>query len=258
MDLSQENIERPYAQGGFDADLSALLDKIYSRKGWDFRNYKMSSVRRRVMKRLNARNVSSCADYLAILESDEVEYGKLFSNITIKVSEFFREPEAFAALEDSIAGVFSRCQGLRVWSCGSAYGEEAYTLAIILSEYLSPDALDNTKIFATDIDVSAIDCARKARYREESLRNVSVERKQAYFEEEEGGFKVRFGTRNVVKFGCLDIVSNSPLLKIDILACRNLFIYFNKFLQEVCISDAKFLRQVDENYPVQNNTPDIG
>jgi len=234
MDPQQENTHLPFAENGlnFDAELSALLDKVYSEKGWDFRNYKMSSVKRRVMKRLSARNVSSCADYLEILESDKSEYGRFFSNLTIKVSEFFREPEAFGALECWVGSFCRRSEGLRVWSCGAAYGEEAYTLAILLSEILSPEALERTRIFATDIDAAALDCARKARYREDSLRNVSAERMRACFEEEEGAFKVRFGIRNLVKFGCLDIVSHSPLLKIDILACRNLFIYFNKHLQE--------------------------
>lgn len=234
MDSHLENSQRPFAANGgnFDSELSALLDKVYSEKGWDFRNYKRSSVKRRVLKRLNARNVPSCADYLAVLEADHSEYGRLFSNITIKVSEFFREPEAFSVLEDSIASAFRRPPGLRVWSCGSAYGEEAYSIAILLSELLSREALDKTKIFATDIDGAALDCARRARYRDESLRNVSEERRRIYFEEDEGAFKVRFGIRNLVKFGCLDIVANPPLLKIDILACRNLFIYFNKSLQE--------------------------
>src|SRR5574340_279010 len=99
MESLQKNSQRPFAgySGNFDGELSILLDKIYSEKGWDFRNYKRSSVKRRVMKRLNERNVSSCSDYLAILESDKVEYCRLFSNMTIKVSEFFREPEAFNA-----------------------------------------------------------------------------------------------------------------------------------------------------------------
>lgn len=234
MDSQRENSLRLLAENcvNFDAELLALLDKVYSEKGWDFRNYKMSSVKRRVMKRLNARNVSSCADYLEVLDSDKAEYARFFSSLTIKVSEFFREPEAFSALEAAMASFYRRYEGLRVWSCGAAYGEEAYTLAIILSEFLSPGALERTRIFATDIDGAALDCARKARYRDESLRNVSTERRRAYFEEEEGVFKVRFGIRNLVKFGCLDIVSHSPLLKIDVLACRNVFIYFNKRLQE--------------------------
>ncbi|HBR15992.1 MAG: hypothetical protein A3G39_04990 [Deltaproteobacteria bacterium RIFCSPLOWO2_12_FULL_43_16] len=215
-----------------DDDLWKLLEKLYHEKRWDFRNYKKASLKRRISVRLSALNISSYKEYYKILESDPKEYDKLFSTITVKVSEFFRETEVFDLLKTVITSEFSNAaKGLKTWCCGCAYGEEAYSLGIILNECLKPENLQNTKIFATDIDNESLDIARKGIYREELLQNVDSSLRDKYFIKINKGYKVKYIIRNMVRYGRLDIVKDFPLSKIDILFCRNLFMYFEKKLQ---------------------------
>ncbi|MDP2688523.1 MAG: protein-glutamate O-methyltransferase CheR [Deltaproteobacteria bacterium] len=213
-------------------DISTLLEKIYSDRGWDFRDYKKTSLSRRIFKRLAAHRVSSYRDYCDVLESDPAEYSTLFSNITIKVSEFFREKEVFETLCETVKSSFAPGEHIKAWCCACAHGEEAYSLAILLERCLTPEALRHMKLFATDIDHEALDQARKAAYWEDSLRNVSPEMRERYFFRADGMYKVKYNIRNLVKFGVLDIVRSPSISGVNILFCRNLFIYFNKPLQE--------------------------
>lgn len=211
--------------------LPLLLEKLLSERGWDFRGYKKSSLTRRITKRLHANGLSSVNEYVRFLDADPSEYLKLYSCLTIKVSEFFREPEVFEALCEILRSDFSGTP-LRAWCCASACGEEAYSLAILFSECLGIDALASTKVFATDIDQEALEYGRRATYRPESMQNVTPEVIERYFIRNDGQFKVKYTLRNIVKFGTLDIVRNPALSGMQIVFCRNLFIYFDKALQE--------------------------
>lgn len=212
--------------------LSDLLEKVYQDRGWDFRNYKKTSLGRRISKRLGANNISSYKDYYKILNSFPAEYDKLFSTITVKVSEFFREPYVFKLLKQALLSEYSDRKALRAWCCGCAYGEEAYSLGMLLNECLRPEGLQNTKIFATDIDNESLDIARKAIYREASMQNIGNATRERYFIKTGGGYQVKHNIRDMIRFGRIDIVRDTPLSKIDILFCRNLFIYFESSLQK--------------------------
>lgn len=166
-----------------------------------------------------------------MLDSDPAEYDRLFSVLTVKVSEFFREPEVYSLLKKEILSRPAYRTGLRAWSCGCAYGNEAYSLAILLAENLGLRALRNTRIYATDIDNNALDTARAAVFNHDSMLNVSDHMREIYFISFNGGYKVRYDLRDSVRFGSLNIVKNPPISKIDILFCRNLLIYFEKDLQ---------------------------
>lgn len=214
-------------------DISLLLDKIYADRGWDFRDYKKTSLSRRISKRMQAHNISTYGDYCGVLEADPAEYPRLFSQITIKVSEFFRECAVFEALCKAIRSSLPPDEPIKAWSCGCAYGEEPYSIAIVLDRCLEPEALSRTKLFATDIDYEALDVARKGAYTEDSLRNVPADVREKYFLKSEGTYKVRQNIRNLVKFGTLDIVRQSSISGVNLLFCRNLFIYFNKTLQKI-------------------------
>ncbi len=215
-----------------EKDLVMLLDKIYFDHGWDFRNYKRASLKRRIQKRFAALDLNNCLDYCDTLDSDPTEYSRLFATLTIKVSEFFREPEVFELLTNTVTEKFARDAGIKAWCCGCAFGEEAYSLAIVFSETLSPEGLKLTKVFATDIDPEALDAARRAVYREDSIRNVAPAVREKYFFKVNGMNKVKYKVRNLVKFGTQDIVKSPSISKVQVLFCRNLFIYFNKSLQE--------------------------
>ncbi len=229
-DLCCLSEEKPMSVKDINGDIEMLLEKIYNESGWDFRNYKRSSVMRRVSKRLMHLGIHSYGEYSGLLDRDPSEYDRLFANLTIKVSEFFREPEVFDRLCDAVRERW-RDKALKVWCCGCGYGEEAYSIAILLSECLSLEAISNTKIFATDIDPEALDVARKALYRDEPLKNVRPDLLDKYFSRADGLYKVKYGIRSLVKFGVLDIVRSPSISGVEVLFCRNLFIYFNKSLQ---------------------------
>jgi len=217
-----------------------LLEKIHAEAGWDFRHYKKTSLKRRISLRLNAHNISSYSDYHSVLESNPQEYGRLFSTVTIKVSEFFREPEVFDLLRELMPPFISSDEGVRAWSCACAHGEEAYSLGILLADSFGEEKLDNVRIFATDIDEGAIDIARKGVYREEYLQNLSYLIREKNFIISEGGYRVKYGIKDLVRFGRLDIVKDAPISKMDIILCRNLLIYFEKELQNRVLEKLDF------------------
>lgn len=241
-----------------------LLEKIVRESGWDLRNYKKASLKRRIAVRLNTHNISSYKDYHSVLESDPAEYNNLISTITIKVSEFFRDPEVFDLLREAImknpptspffkGGLSNNIpplakggqggfegDGLKAWSCGCAHGEEAYSLAILLAEFFGIGNLKEARVFATDADEKAIDKARKGTYTEESLRNISQNLKNRYFEKTDKGYKLNHEIRHLVRFGALDIIRGNPISKVDLLLCRNLLIYFEKGLQGLVLKKIDF------------------
>lgn len=213
-------------------DIEALLEKMFLDRGRDFRGYKRSSVSRRIAKRFSAVDVSSCEEYARVLDTDPAEYARLFSSLTIKVSEFFREPEVFDALGGYLASFFPPDVGIKAWSCGCAHGQEAYSLAMILTDVLSSEGLSLSKVLATDIDKEALEQARKAVFSEDATAGMDPGVRQRYFIETEGGYKVKYNIRNLVRFGALDIVRDPTIAHVNLLLCRNMFIYFGKPLQE--------------------------
>lgn len=179
-----------------DEGLSRVLDKLYFERGWDFRDYKPLGLKRRLSKRLSALGLPTYRAYLDILEKDPEEYKNLFSCLIVKVSEFFREPEAFSYLYRELGRLAPPGgEGLKAWCAACATGEEAYSLAMLLTESLSPEAIQKTKIYATDICPDALDSARKAVYRDESLVNVSPAMKEKYF------FRTARGIRSSIRYG---------------------------------------------------------
>jgi len=215
------------------ADLEMLMEKVYRESGADFRSYKKASIARRVVKRLVMCQCASVGEYAAILDKDPAEYDRLRSMLTIKVSEFFRDPEVFDAVRGALAYVPGLSNGARAWSCGCAAGEEAYSIAIMFAEAFSSEVAGNSVVFATDLDPDVVDRARVAEYREDSLVNVSAERRDKHFVMSSNVFwKVNHAIRTLVHFGTLDIVKGHPISKVHLVFCRNVFIYFNQGLQD--------------------------
>lgn len=229
MRNSASEDKRTIAAALNETDLASLIHMMKIERGWDFSGYKPASLKRRILKVLSAHQASSLDEYRRLLERDPSEYDKLLSTITIKVSEFFREPEVFATLKKLLRASPPR---LRAWSCGCAYGEEPYSIAIMLSETLGVEVMRRATVFATDICRDAIEQARRGVYRMEQLHNVDTDTWRRHFRLQGGLNKIRCELRNHVKFGILDLVNNHPIPNVHILFCKNLFIYFNKALQE--------------------------
>ncbi len=176
-----ENKQPPAAEEDkTDEELDRLLQKLYDERGFDFRDYKKVSLRRRIQKRLDDLKISTYPEYERYLDTHQDEYGKLFETMLINVSEFFRDPEAWKIVEEKVLPdiIARKKKGdtIRVWSAGCASGEEPYSVGILLAEALGGAIRDyDVKIYATDIDENALAEARRGVYRPEKLKNVSPE-----------------------------------------------------------------------------------
>jgi chemotaxis methyl-accepting protein methylase len=225
-----------------------LLQKILQERSLDFRSYHTELLKRRFALRIKANSLFSYTDYMKLLDRSPGEYDKLFETLCINVSEFFRDPPLWVTLqymlENMITGKFSKSEPeIVVWSAGCACGEEAYSLAITLSEALRfHEKHVHARIIATDIDRECLAAAHKAQYSGESIKNVNDKLLVKYFMEQESGaagageknklYSVREPIRKMVTFSSLDLINADYPKNIDLLLCRNVFIYFDRQLQE--------------------------
>src|ERR671915_1774031 len=150
-------------------DIEALLDYLKRSRGFDFTGYKRTSLTRRIKKRMQTVQIESYADYRDYLEANEAEFQQLFDTILINVTGFFRDADTWAYLQHEIVPSLiaqkDPAEPIRIWSAGCASGEEAYSLAILFAEALGPEQFrERVKIYATDVDESALVMARHATY----------------------------------------------------------------------------------------------
>ncbi len=220
-----------------DPAVEEILERIRSARNVDFRNYKRATLRRRIERRMQDRKCKTAQDYIALLDRDPTEYGALIESMLIKVTSFFRDPEMWADLSKKVLPqmLSDKRQGedIRIWCAGCATGEEAFTAAIVLSEVMGP-AFQNqdVKIFGTDMDDVAISHARRGVYGEEQIKAVPSELRERYFVQDPGGWAVRKDLRRSVVFGVNNLVSDAPISRLDVLICRNVFIYLDAPLQK--------------------------
>jgi two-component system, chemotaxis family, CheB/CheR fusion protein len=218
-------------------DLEWFLEELHRNRGVDFRSYKRPTILRRLNRRMAATHCESLDEYSRYVEEHPEEYSQLIGTFLIKVTEFFRDPELFDYLKEEVLPelIEEAHQGekqLRIWSAGSATGEEAYSLAILLSEVLGQEAgLFDVRIFATDIDEDAVRFARRGIYPPSALGGLSEEQIRRYFIEEDGSYQVKKQIRGMIVFGEHDLAQRSPFPQIDLVVSRNVLIYFSNELQ---------------------------
>jgi two-component system CheB/CheR fusion protein len=226
-----------------EENITTALQKVFAiltqRTGTDFSNYKPTTILRRLEKRIVATKTKNIEEYLLFLESNPQEIDTLFDTILIGVTSFFRDKEAFAKLEEYLAKVVQnkrKNDAIRIWVAGSATGEEAYSIAIILNKLLHQRQKDySIQIFATDIDERAIAKARKAIYPAQSLIDVPTEIIEQYFLRKGNDYELIKTIKSMVLFSKHDLSKNPPFLKLDLITCRNLLIYFGTNLQKQII-----------------------
>ncbi|MGK7393881.1 MAG: PAS domain S-box protein [Candidatus Cyclobacteriaceae bacterium M3_2C_046] len=217
-------------------DLEKIFKLLTRKTGTDFSNYKHSTFCRRLEKRLSVLNFNSLEKYLNYIDKNPHELDALFNTILIGVTSFFRDKEAFDKLILAIQKIIeSKNPGdpIRFWIPGCATGEEAYTIAIVLTQLLQ-DKIDDFKIqiFATDIDERAVKIGRRGIYSPLALENVEPEIREQYFLKKGSDFELIKQVRSLVLFSKHDVISNPPFLKLDLISCRNLLIYFGANLQK--------------------------
>src|SRR5918993_521650 len=219
-----------------DADMRVFLTRVRERTGLDFSAYKRATIVRRLQRRMAAVGAATLPDYRRYMERHPEELQRLVASFLIKVTEFFRDPELFSYLRDRVLpGLLSEAKArgeLRIWSAGCATGEEAYTLAMLVSDLLSEDAEElPVRIFATDIASDAVEFARRGIYTEAALQSLPPDLVERHFTPVDGAFEVRKQIRSLVVFGEHDLANRAPFPRIDLVLCRNVLIYFTPELQ---------------------------
>lgn len=218
------------------ATLKSLLYKVQRHTQVDFSGYKEATVWRRILRRMAANRVRDLDEYLNLAERNPEEYSQLCKEILISVTAFFRDPAAFDSLRPLLADRLARKspgEEIRIWVPGCATGEEAYSIAILLFELLG-ERLSETRlqIFATDLDLTAMASARRGLYAESSLSTLSPELLTRYFQPQGDAYEVIKPLREAVVFARQNVLQDPPFLRLDLISCRNLLIYFQNALQE--------------------------
>ena len=215
-------------------ELQRLLEKIYRERDFDLRGYKESVLTRRLGRRLRARGVSTYASYSRFLDRDPAEYNRLFDDLTIRVSSFFRDDAAFQALGEVVLPVLldRGANNIRIWSAGCATGKEPYSIAILLLEMLGEEiAPPDGAILGTDVNERALEHAREGWYTPGDVEGISKVWLDKYFVHERGGFRIQPVVRRLVIFERHNLFSDQPYHDLELIVCRNVLIYFSPALQ---------------------------
>ncbi len=220
--------------------LNSIFQIIRNNTGYDFSNYKISTIVRRISKRIAINQVESIEKYIEFLNNHTDEITNLYKDFLIGVTSFFRDKQVFSSIEKkAIPYLLNKCfekQKIRVWVCGCSTGEEAYSLAILFNEALKQNKqFMKVIIFASDIDKEAIDFARKGLYAESIADDVSSEFLLKYFTKKENGYELKKEIREMVVFAHHNVIKDPPFSKMDLITCRNLLIYINSDLQKKII-----------------------
>ncbi|MCB9714779.1 MAG: PAS domain-containing protein [Myxococcales bacterium] len=224
-------------EGGMHAVFGLLRDRY----GIDFSCYKPGTIRRRTERRIQLGDTKDLSAYIDLLHVDRGELDALYHDLLIGVTEFFRDAETFEWLEREVMPrlVQEAKSGheLRLWVAGCATGEEAYSMAILLSEAISRMGRSiPAKIFATDVHRPSLDTASAGLYPEAALTALSPERRQRYFTREAKGFRVTAELRRMIVFAPHNIIRDAPFTKLDMVSCRNLLIYLQPTIQRKVLS----------------------
>jgi two-component system CheB/CheR fusion protein len=243
----RESTERLSLTDGHDKELGKEIKNLQLLRdvltflrvctGHDFTNYKRPTIIRRVARHLQIHETDDLGEYLEILRNRPDEVVSLIKNLLINVTNFFRDKDAFDALETQVVpALFEGKSGddhVRVWIAGCSSGEEAYSMAILLNEFAAklpePPAI---QIFASDVDDDVIAEARDGRFTEAVVHDVSPERLKNFFTKEGGFYHVRKSIRETILFASHNILRDPPFSRLDLVACRNVLIYFNRETQE--------------------------
>jgi two-component system CheB/CheR fusion protein len=231
------------AHGGIDAEallITSAIAQLKRRTGIDFSQYKESTLRRQIQRRLAILGLSSIEDYLPVLSADASECQDLMQNLLVTVTSFFRDEDAFVALSSHLkALVESRPTGeqIRVWIPGCATGEEAYSIGMIVSEAMGhpPRLGQELKIFATDLDEQSLRIARRGVYPASAARDMPEALRQRFVHVDGNEIEIAKDLRGCIVFARHNICQDPPFPGIDLVSCRNLLIYFTAELQEQVI-----------------------
>ena len=212
------------------------------RNNIDFSVYKPGTISRRLERRMQMSAVSTVEQYIEIVEKDEEEAALLFRDLLVEVTQFFRDPDAFARLRDVIVpDLLERTESgkeIRAWVCGCATGEEAYSIAMVLHDCIakSSDTQRSFKVFATDVHRKSLESASNGFYPSSAIEKVPEEYRHKYFVRNNGVCNIRRDLRQKVIFAANDLTRDPPFTRLDLISCRNVLIYLEPPIQQRILS----------------------
>lgn len=217
--------------------IAQIMKLILSGTGHDFSGYKLNTIGRRISRRMAVRQLGDTEDYVRFLKQSDDELQTLSNELLIGVTSFFRDPEAFAVLQEKVLAPLIMSKGnaesLRIWVAGCATGEEAYSIAILITELLAKAKKRlHVNIFATDLHNDSIVYARKGIYPANITSDISARRLKGFFTERDGKYLISKSVRELVIFSKHNIIHDPPMSKMDVVCCRNMLIYFSSELQK--------------------------
>ncbi|MBF0561772.1 MAG: hypothetical protein HQL37_07055 [Alphaproteobacteria bacterium] len=218
------------------ADLLTIFGLLRQNTGYDFSFYKKNTIIRRINKRMMYHGIDNFTDYIRFLQKDPGEVKSLFGELLIRVTNFFRDKNGFAVLREiAIPAMFkgrAPNDAVRVWVPGCSTGEEAYSIAILLREYMDRNGLDTpVQVFATDIDGKAINTARRGIFPASIGTDLPPDLLKSYFIVGDGGYQVKKSIRDLLVFAVQSVSGDAPFSRLDLISCRNLLIYMGPVLQ---------------------------
>jgi chemotaxis protein methyltransferase CheR len=238
--LLKEMVQTSTQNGLKEEDVKWFLSFILQKKRIDLSSYRQKFLMRRLSFRMSATHTNNYQDYIHLLIRDHDEFNRFLDTLSINVSKFFRDREVFDTFRKvALAEIIQRKKKtnqrtIRAWSAGCAYGEEAYSLAILIKEELKARG-DNfvVKILATDVDSDALQKAKIAEYEPNSIKEVNKQQLEDYFIPlDNGNYKLKEEMKQMVVFAKHNLIGDPPLKFMDIIFCRNVLIYIRRQEQE--------------------------
>ncbi len=214
-----------------------LIALLRVRKGADFSYYKQTTIRRRIVRRMGLNKIENITDYLTYLRENVIEQDLLYQDLLIPVTGFFRDAKTFRIVCETVFPELINDKHdagpLRIWVAGCSTGEEPYSMAICLSEYLGERMEDHKiQIFATDISEKSVSKARSGIYSKRDMGGLNAEQIGKYFKKVNGSFQIDKSIRDMCVFACHNFLKDPPFAKMNFISCRNVLIYMEPFLQK--------------------------
>lgn len=218
------------------SSLRGIIHQIATHTGMNFASYKDTTLSRQIMRRMTAKQIPSIEEYGKLLSKNESELRELANNFLICVTSFFRDPATFDSLRKELKTILEQKQpgdDIRIWVPGCATGEEVYSVAILLMENLGENINQHRiQLFATDINTDAIHTARSGLYPETALAKVNDALIKNYFTVQNGMYQVDKRLKEMILFARQDLTQDPPFVRLDLICCRNLLIYFKPEMQD--------------------------
>lgn len=221
--------------------ISEICDILRTKLGCDFKQYNVSTLNRRIQRRMGAIHCRSANDYILYIRDNADEPRLLMRDLLVGVTSFFRDPEAYAFLREHVLLPLMQERGpeqtIRIWVPGCSTGQEAYSLALLAEELRDKGrGGPSVQIFATDLDDRAISIARRGSYPANIAAEMSPERIERFFDRTGRRFQVKKSVRQTVTFCRHDLIGDPPFSHMDLISCRNVLIYLGQHLQKKLIS----------------------